>query len=469
MQHRSLNTSSFVEALSSALLIGLATVPVSAHALDCRVREPAHGDPTWTCKSAALLMSENQQSNGGDPAFRCVPASEFSAWGCLALDTNTRLCSDGVAFNMSVYLTHNDVSIDCAGQVVAPRGASTGNSARSGLRTPYTRSIQNVAIQNCQIVDSPGYGIDLKRYFRGDESCLTATGPYDIAPSSGSGCVNAMEGHRNIRISNVGISSASQIGIYVGQASRDVTISDVDIDDAHIGVYIEASTTGTRVSRAVITNSHEREGIAVDSSRYNIIEDSLFEHNGADLFTGINLYKNAGEYEGQVCPVIRPFGADHNIIRRNHFFKDDVNVASRESRDSYLNCAKYHYCSINYRDRANENVLLDNVFHDGAQLDMLDDTYVVHGNRFESGAELELGAKQHEYALHGTVAQNVLEAGATVRLNASNWSALDVRNNVNAAGACVAFGSGGLNQCGRERTLVFGEKVLSAGLLAVLF
>jgi hypothetical protein len=220
----------------------------------------------------------------------------------------------------------------------------------------------------------------------------------------------------------------------------------------------------------VITNSHTREGVAVDSSRHNVIEHSLFDRNGEELYSGINLYKNAGEFEGQVCPVVRPWGADHNLIRYNHFYKDDVNVAARESHDRYILCDRYYYyyyyCSWNYRDRANENVFVDNVFHDGAQLDLHDDTFIVHGNRFESGAELELGGKHHVYALQGTVAHNLFDPGASIRLNDSHWNDLDVRNNVDGAGGCLSIS--GLNQCGLENTLVWGDQMVSAGLLAVL-
>jgi transposase-like protein len=45
-----------------------------------------------------------------------------------------------------------------------------------------------------------------------------------------------------------------------------------------------------------------------------------------------------------------------------------------------------------------------------------------------------------------------------------------LRNNVDEADSCAPLGGGrGLNQCGRERTIVLGHAVVSVGLVVALF
>lgn len=382
------------------------------------------------------------------------------------MDAHARLCPDNVLFDMSVYLTHSDVSLDYTDQAISPTGGDTGNSLHSAIRTPYTRSIENVSIHGCQIVNARGYGIDLKRLFRSDEPCLTAPNEREIRVKPGEQYQEALIGHRNIRISEVGIYSPAKIGIYLGQSSRDIEIRDVHIDNAFIGVYLEASSAGTRISCAVITNSFDREAIAVDSSRYNIIEDSVFSRNGSEVHDAINLYKNPGDTHGQVCPVTRPWGSDYNLIRHNDFHMDDVNVASRESKDLYVLCGRYETCSLNYRDHANHNVIAGNVFHSGAQLNVLDSDFVVHGNVLESGSEL--GGKHHEYNLTGYLAEDNFMSGSTVKLNDGNWSALDVRQKVGNDGVCAPGLISGRNRCDRDRTVLWEKQVVSAGLLVAV-
>jgi len=178
--------------LALAALVCTGLVPADAQAVDCRVRDIEAVDPSWTCQSAAQLMSANVDNHGGDESFRCVPASAFASWGCLELDTDARLCADGATFNASVYLTQSDVSLDCAGQTLRPRGGKIGNSERSGIRTPYSYSVHDITISDCQIVDASGYGIDLKRLFRDDEPCLTAPNAQEINKSNSSSCRDAL-------------------------------------------------------------------------------------------------------------------------------------------------------------------------------------------------------------------------------------------------------------------------------------
>jgi len=63
----------------------------------------------------------------------------------------------------------------------------------------------------------------------------------------------------------------------------------------------------------------------------------------------------------------------------------------------------------------------------------------------------------------------VFEPGHQIRLNTSDWSDLDIRNNVtSASGQCSTGLIGAKNVCGGELTVVWGRELFNAGLIAVL-
>lgn len=99
-----------------------------------------------------------------------------------------------------------------------------------------------------------------------------------------------------------------------------------------VGIYIERETEGFVISSVyVIANGYTsmnpppynscREGIAIDSSAWNVVEDSLIANNCRG---GIYLYKNVGEAAippDSVPPpqygIPRRTRSDHNVLRRN--------------------------------------------------------------------------------------------------------------------------------------------------------
>jgi hypothetical protein len=386
--------------------------------LNCSVRQPKFAEPDWLgqCTLASSLMNKDE---------KCIPASAFEEWGCLNLDTDAVLCDDGQPFNMTVYLSTDNSTLDCKGQTI-----DHGGGKKPGIQTPNTYSVSDIRISNCTIRNT-GYGINLKRFFRGAQ----LEGP--------------MEGHRHITIEHTSIANTQKIGIYVGQNSQHVAIRDVvAIDNAtKIGIYLEGGSTHTHISGVTITNTRKGEGnprgeaIAVDSSQYNVIEHSTFSGNEGG---GITLYKNCGENYGQVCPVRRPLSASHNVIRFNEFHGDGVHVAWRQFKlYGFEWCAGIDIVGY-WRDHASHNLIHGNRFYD-TKLDVQDGPNTVSANEF-IGTELELGKGQpggwvdQPVEINGSITENVFDEGCTIDLGTTGvFDDLEVFNNRTSNGACLAL------------------------------
>jgi hypothetical protein len=401
--------------------------------LNCSVRAPKYAEPDWLgqCTLASSLMNNDR---------KCIPASAFKKWGCLNLDTDAVLCDDGQRFNMddgqpfnmTVYLSTDNSTLDCNEQTI-----DHGGGKKPGILTPNTYSVSDIRISNCTISNT-GYGINLKRFFRGAE----LEGP--------------MEGHRHITIEHTFIANTQKIGIYVGQNSQHVVIRNVKIDNAtKMGMYLEGGSTHTHISGVTITNTRQEEqawwklglgeprgeAIAIDSSQYNVIEHSTFSGNEGG---GITLYKNCGENYGQVCPVRRPLSASHNEIQFNEFHGDGVNVAWRQFKlYGFEWCAGIDVAGY-WRDHASYNLIHGNHFYD-TKLDVQDGPNTVSSNEF-IGTELELGKDQpggwvdQPVEIDGSITENVFDEGCTIDLGTTGvFDDLEVFNNRTSNGACLAL------------------------------
>jgi hypothetical protein len=416
-----------------SLAVAVSVLPLaSARAdLDCSTRLPEHDDPAWTCVKASSFGAA------------CIPASAFTSWRCLELDRDATFCKDDEPFHTTVYLTTNDVSLDCANQAIT-HDASERKGDRSGVRAPYARSVSGIALRNCNIHDVGSYGVDLHRFFRGAEVS---------APR---------HGHSEISLENVHIQNSARIGVYVGQASHEVALDQVVIDHAYIGVYLESESTHTRISDAIITNSFNREGIALDSSQYNLIEHSHFSDNAGGA---IMMYKNCGELNGQICPISRPLSASYNTVRFSEFYGNHVEVASRQFK-AYTpgHCQDAGLIGI---DHADHNLILSNYF-ENTRVGIMDTDNIVYDNEL-SGSTIELGKTAPVIVspvdIAGTVAENTLGAGSDIKFDAllpGRYEDLQLFNNHTDSGVCWKD-----NKCAGPT--VWLGKVLSAGVLAVLF
>lgn len=405
--------------------------------LDCGEREPRAQDPTWDCERASNW--------GGD----CIPGYLFDGWGCLELDDDAFFCEEGAPFNVTVLVTHDDVTLDCNDQVIDHDWAD-GAPARSAIQFPYEYSVGGVDIRNCRIRDVGRYGVSMKRFFRAEQ------------------LEGEMRGHEDVDIANISIRGTGGTGIFVGQNSQAVTIRNANINGAYTGIYLEAGSTRTRILEGRITNSREREAISIDSSEHNVIDGVYFEGNPG----AIHLYKNCGENCGQVCPIKRPRTASHNIIRNNVFNDDSVQVAWRQHK-IYTGswCAEISKSIKRWRDKSAYNVIANNLFQNGAVLYLQDGPNTVFGNHFVD-ADLFFGKEPswgvvpiHTREISGQVVENVLDADSRVVFEDSGFSHEDLvlRNNRDALGPCLEE-----NLC-EGALLLWGKRVISGGLLSVLF
>lgn len=384
-------------AISALIPIDSTADSEASEPTDCAVRHLRFDDPDWTCRRASEWIGE------------CIPAAEFTRWNCLELDSNATFCPGSNPFFVTVYLTTSGVELDCNGQTIT-HAWKEGDPRRSGLRATYTNGISEVMVRDCRVQDVGGYAIDLKRFFRGDE------------------LEQAMEGHRDITVQRVEIARTDQIGIYVGQNSRRVLIEDSSIDESFLGIYLEAGSTGTHVKKVRITNSREREAIAIDSSQHNVIEQSLFAGNRG----GVHLYRNCGERRGQVCPIRRSMGASHNVLRANSFYGDDVNVGARQFRRFSAGWCSERTESGYWRDEAQDNLLESNWIV-GSVVRLQDGPFVLRGNTFADGARVVVGATPpaagEAFLLEGTLESNDFLAPSYLVVQGVDGSAVEMRGN----------------------------------------
>lgn len=362
--------------------------------LECSVRDLRFTNPDWRCVRASNFTGS------------CISSSDlaasFAAGGlnqCLELDADAMFCDDEHApMGITVYLSTSNVSLDCNGRTI------TGMPGGAGFRAPYEESISDINVRSCRIQDTDRYGIDLKRFFRGTQ------------------LDGDMPGHRDITFQGTSIINPGQIGVYVGQNSRNIRLRDLEIHQARVaGIYLESGSTHTEVSNGAIVDTQPKSGgadpgaaIAIDSSQHNTIERIRFDGNrGGD----IKLYKNCGENYGQVCPIRRPLAASHNVIRFNDF-SQGISVASRQFKlYGPAWCAGIDVAGF-WRDHSSDNLIYANRFHE-ARLDIQDGPNRICGNDF-LGGELELGKNQpagfidQPVHINGVVAENAFDASSVV-------------------------------------------------------
>ncbi len=184
------------------------------------------------------------------------------------------------------------------------------------------------------------------------------------------GGVSITNGASGIRFENVTVADNIQHGIFVDKnassfSCRNCTIS----DNGAMGIYFEYNTHGNIVSDSEISfngfrdkdtgnwldtqknkRKDKREGIAIDSSQGNLIENTDFFGNA---LAAVTLYRNCGERG-----IRREWGANYNTIRGGSF-SDDILIASRQDKDlSKWSCIEpYVYANKYVMDDAEFNVI----------------------------------------------------------------------------------------------------------------
>jgi parallel beta-helix repeat protein len=209
-------------------------------------------------------------------------------------------------------ITGSNLLLDC-------RGASLDGEYRlvPVLKVGGERGVSNVEIRNCTITGSRGSGVIIGLNTPDSEKPRGADGRPDPA----------LQPHR-ITFQNVTVSRNGGVGIYVDDSVQDVSILGSSIEgNAGVGIYLDHSSLRTRIADSrVLRNGFGqasglpvhwntiREGIAIDSSADNIIENSVIAGNKQG---GIFLYRNCGEEPNDARQVMRTQSTTGNIIRNN--------------------------------------------------------------------------------------------------------------------------------------------------------
>lgn len=221
-----------------------------------------------------------------------------------------------------VVISSDNILLDCRG------GTITGMHRRGITIRP---GLKNITIRDCRLDDTGGILIEGQT-------------PSDDAAARDEARANSSQG---VVLDHLTITKSYMTGVFVDHYVVGATIrNSIVADGHHVGIYLEHGSQKNVVSGNLIRNNGlftnkgirrigptRREGLSVDGSAYNLIENNIFDSNA---FGGIFHYKNCWEFH-TTNPESRPRlqGSDGNVIRGNVFRNMDIGiwVASRQARD----------------------------------------------------------------------------------------------------------------------------------------
>ena len=262
-------------------------------------------------------------------------------------------------------------TIDGLSQIGVGAGIKISDSAYSNMA--------NVKVENCNVegfmegilstrigFESLGYGKEYVNYL---SNILIENNT--VSYTEGAGIY--VDGYvTHVTISQNMIKNCGSTGIYLDSGSKFNTVTNNIIEhNGYYGVY----PTGQLVNYSGISVrlfSTGREGIAIDGSSYNTIEDNQITDNSAG---GVFIYTNCGEdvNSDPTAWYPRRYGSHYNVIEDNDFTDSSsgetgVWIGSRRSQNLYfMDCSNPAYYSkplIYYSlDRASSNTVENNVFN----------------------------------------------------------------------------------------------------------
>lgn len=235
--------------------------------------------------------------------------------GKVLLETDCR-------YTNPIVISTGNVILDC-------RGGTISGMHRRGIT--IRPGLKNVTIRDCRLDDTGGILIEGQT-------------PTDDAAARDEARANSSQG---VVLDHLTITQSYMTGVFVDHYVVGATIrNSIVADGHHVGIYLEHGSQKNVVSGNLIRNNGlftnkgirrigptRREGLSVDGSAYNLIENNIFDSNA---FGGIFHYKNCWEFH-TTNPESRPRlqGSDGNVIRGNVFRNMDIGiwVASRQARD----------------------------------------------------------------------------------------------------------------------------------------
>jgi parallel beta-helix repeat protein len=235
----------------------------------------------------------------------------------------------GCIYNHHFVINASNTTLDCQGAQIAPADPAKYAIGTSG-------SIDNVLVRNCYTTGGKGVGVMPPKRLEGESN-------EDYRKRSPTGVV----------FTNLHVTKSSNVGVYIHHHVVGATVKDSIIEgNNRPGMYLGAESQGNRVHNNLIRGNGflseeglpeigwaRREGIAVDASAYNVIEDNQIEGNA---FGGVFLYKNCWEHAAR-NPDSKPRiqHSHSNVIRGNSFsdMEFGVWVAARQARNlMFMEC-----------------------------------------------------------------------------------------------------------------------------------
>lgn len=236
----------------------------------------AHGKGAEGSGSAAIIDGADCESDGlTEPA---APDNPY------VLTKTTRLCSNAV-YRRGFEIGANNVELDCRGATISFR-SQAGSAGTKSRRAVSIGHVEGAMVHDCRIEGTEG----------------------------------VMVHGKGAKLWKLTVRGSSATGIHV--LGPDNTITDCTITKSDgSGIYLGTGSARTLVKSNSITSNGipAREGIAIDSSYMNRIEDNQLMSNGA---AGITLYRNCGESGGSP----RPHESYGNVIIGNSIAGHSVGV-----------------------------------------------------------------------------------------------------------------------------------------------
>lgn len=295
----------------------------------------------------ALLLNSNAHAN--EACARQIPGiikGEF-------------VLPSGCVYEKPLKIKESDTTLDCNGSIFDGKNINGLNKAGLTIDSEG-KKISNITVRNCVFRNFKG-GIRITWNKPDSEKGNNRKAIYERTPS-------------NIHLNNLRVEENDGVGIYIDDYVTGVVVQDSTIlRNEGVGIYLEHSTKKNTIrNNRIIGNGARpgrasREGIAVDSSAENTIENNYFENNAAG---GIFIYKNCGEMPGKGYGerLIRWQHSDNNRIVNNKFVneKTGIWIASRQSRNlESWGCADKPMDEYGkyFQDYANGNLIFGNKFH----------------------------------------------------------------------------------------------------------
>ncbi|PVB62916.1 right-handed parallel beta-helix repeat-containing protein [Labrenzia sp. 011] len=238
------------------------------------------------------------------------------------IEAGRNLLQTDCRYTDGIVIAASNVTLDCQGALI------TGMHRRAIIIRP---GLKNVTIRDCRLDDTGGILIEGQT-------------PQDDPAARDRARATSSE---DVVLEHLTITRSYMTGIFVDHYVVGATIRDSIVADGHhVGIYLEHGSQRNTVSGNLIRNNGlftnrgirrigptRREGLSIDGSAYNLVENNIFEDNA---FGGIFHYRNCWEFH-TTNPESRPRlqGSNGNIIRGNVFRNMDIGiwVASRQARD----------------------------------------------------------------------------------------------------------------------------------------